>query len=89
MAKISKRRGNRFSTSGDDQIAIYFRGTRIEGRVIDQTERGLGIICPSDCGLNERQNVQYIYRRCRGHATVANTSCVDEGLRIGLKLPGG
>ena len=86
MAKPNRRRGARFPLTVDEQIALYVGNRRIEGRLLEESERGLGIVLPHDCGLREQQKVQIMFRRTRRDAKVAYVTCIEDGDRVGLTL---
>ena len=86
MAKINRRRGARIPVVADSQIALYVGNRRIEGRLIDESDQGLGIVLPHDCGLRERQKVQIMFRRARRDAKVAYVRPTEDGDRVGLAV---
>ena len=88
MAKLNRRRGNRFPVSTNRQIAVYAGTQRLEGVVIDESVTGLGALFPRDCGLREQQKVKLIFRRSRQDATVTDVRTAEDGDSIGFALNG-
>ena len=86
MAKPNRRRDARIPVTVDEQIALYVGNRRIEGRLFEESDRGLGIVLPHDCGLRERQTVQVMFRRTRRDAKVAYVTRIEDGDRVGLTL---
>jgi hypothetical protein len=86
MARLNRRRGARFRAIVHGQTAVYVGQRRIEGRLIEESDRGLSIVLPHACGLRQRQPVQIMLRRTRRDAIVAYVASSPERDRVGLIL---
>ena len=84
--KIEGRKGNRFPAKVEMPIVVYVYDKRIEGRVIDHSHTGLGVMLPPESGLVETKSVRILYQYRRQMAKVARVVKTDEGDQVGLKL---
>lgn len=63
-------------------------GQRIEGYVLDESETGLGVALPPNCGLTVKQSVRLVYKRQQLMGKVARVEDSEEFDRVGIKLVG-
>jgi hypothetical protein len=86
VARVRKRRENRFQLNHHEPIAVYAGVNRLEGKITDESVSGVGAVFPSHCGLKEQQKVQLAFRKTRRAATVAYVAREEEGEHIGFIL---
>lgn len=86
MSRVRRRKGNRTPARGNIPIVVYVYEQRLEGRVLDRSDHGIGVILPSDCGLIEQKTVRILYERRQQMAKVARVVPTDEGDQVGLRL---
>jgi hypothetical protein len=86
MSQIRRRKGNRFPAKVEMPIVVYLYEQRIEGRVIDHSNAGLGVLLPPESGLVEHKSVRILYQHRRQMAKVARVLITDDGDQVGLKL---
>ena len=86
MAQVRRRQGNRFPTKVSTPIVVFVLGKRIEGEVVDRSDKGLGVLLPANCGLEAQKSVRVLFEKRQQMAKVARVEPSENGDRVGLKL---
>ncbi len=86
MARIRRRKGNRSTVKNSEVIALYMHSGRVEGRVVDTSDSGLGVFLAEDYQLRVGQTIKAMYQRIRRMAKVMRVESTDDGINVGLQL---
>lgn len=86
MSNTHRRKGNRVVASEPTKIVVFVYGQRIDGFILDESEKGLGILLPANSGLTPQQSIRVLIGRERQVAKVIRVEPIDQGDRVGIKV---
>ncbi len=87
MGRIRNRKGKRQPVVAEKDIVLMVYDGRINGVVMDASERGLGVLLPEDSGIEEGQKIRILYRRQMQRGKVVRVQPGENGqILVGIKL---
>ena len=87
MGRIRNRKGKRQPVVAEKDIVLMVYDGRINGVVMDASERGLGVLLPEDSGIKEGQKIRILYRRQMQRGKVVRVQPGENGqILVGIKL---